>query len=81
MELLVIGAGPVGRALARACSAAGHTVTVARLSTDAGPRPAWLGADVQDAPDGVARVWFTPALGRGLGRRLAFRVLTDSPGL
>jgi predicted dinucleotide-binding enzyme len=53
--------------------------TVAGLIADAGPRPVWLGADAQDALDGAARLWFTLALGRGLGRRLAFRVLTDSP--
>ena len=34
MELLVIGAGPVGRALARAWSAGGHTVTLAVRDPD-----------------------------------------------
>lgn len=53
---------------------------VGGLIRDVGFRPVYAG----DSPaafaavDSVAGLWFALALGRGLGRRLAFRVLTDS---
>jgi len=52
---------------------------VGGLIADVGFRPVYAG----DSPaafaavDSVAGLWFALALGRGLGRRLAFRVLTD----
>lgn len=51
---------------------------VERLIADVGPRPVRLGDPVEaaDALDAVARLWFALALGRGLGRRLAVRILT-----
>jgi predicted dinucleotide-binding enzyme len=48
------------------------------LIGDVGLRPMWVGADAEDVVDGVLRLWF--ALSRTLGRRLAFRVLTDESG-
>jgi predicted dinucleotide-binding enzyme len=50
--------------------------TVAQLITDVGPRPVWLGEATEDTLDAMARLWFALALGRGLGRHLAVRVLT-----
>jgi predicted dinucleotide-binding enzyme len=49
-----------------------------RLIGDLGPRPVWAGADeaAYRAVDGLATLWFALAFGRGMGRRLAFRVLT-----
>jgi predicted dinucleotide-binding enzyme len=53
---------------------------VGGLIADVGFRPVYAG----DSPaafaavDSMAGLWFALALGRGLGRRLAFRVLTDS---
>lgn len=75
MDVLVIGAGSVGRALARGCSAAGHTVALA----SAGLRPVCLPAGNEQFVDGLLRLWLT--LARPLGRHLAIRVLTDSKGL
>lgn len=53
---------------------------VAGLIADVGFRPVYAG----DSPaafaavDSIAGLWFALAFGRGYGRRLAFRVLTDS---
>jgi hypothetical protein len=46
-------------------------------------RPVYAGAGpaALAAVDSVAGLWFALALGRGHGRRLAFRVLTDSGSL
>jgi predicted dinucleotide-binding enzyme len=50
-----------------------------QLIRDVGLNPVWLG-DVEtfDVVDGVTRLWFTLALERGLGRRLAFKVLVEA---
>jgi predicted dinucleotide-binding enzyme len=59
-------AGPAGDA----------RTTVARLIADVGPRPVWLGEATEDTLDAMTRLWFALAMGRGLGRHLAARVLT-----
>jgi predicted dinucleotide-binding enzyme len=53
---------------------------VGGLIADVGFRPVYVGAGPAAfaAVDSVAALWFALALGRGYGRRLAFRVLTDS---
>ena len=44
-----------------------------------GMRPVWVGGpEAADLLDGLTRLWFTLALARGRGRRLAFRVLEGS---
>ncbi len=46
------------------------------LIRDVGLEPVWVGGvDAFDVVDSVTRLWFTLALQRGLGRRLAFKVL------
>jgi len=57
--------------------------TVGALIADVGFRPVYAGADPAAfaAVDSVAGLWFALAFGRGYGRRLAFRVLTDSGSL
>ena len=46
-----------------------------------GLRPVWVGGpETADVLDGIARLWFTLALARGRGRRLAFRMLGGAPG-
>ncbi len=51
--------------------------TVERLITDVGLRPVWAGGLEEAAVvDAVAALWFCLAQRRGLGRHLAFRVLT-----
>jgi 8-hydroxy-5-deazaflavin:NADPH oxidoreductase len=57
--------------------------TVGALIADVGFRPVYAGAGpaALAAVDSVAGLWFALALGRGYGRRLAFRVLTDSGSL
>lgn len=53
--------------------------TAERLIRDVGLVPVWLGGvDAFDIVDSVTRLWFTLALQRKLGRRLAFKVLRDS---
>jgi predicted dinucleotide-binding enzyme len=53
--------------------------TAERLIGDVGLEPVWLGGvDAFDLVDSVTRLWFTLALQRKLGRRLAFKVLRDS---
>lgn len=53
--------------------------TAERLIRDVGLEPVWLGGvDAFDVVDSVTRLWFTLALQRKLGRRLAFKVLRDS---
>jgi 8-hydroxy-5-deazaflavin:NADPH oxidoreductase len=56
---------------------------VGQLIADVGFRPVYVGATPQAlaAVDGLAALWFALALGRGLGRRLAFRVLTEQENL
>ncbi len=50
---------------------------VERLIAEIGLHPVWLGdADQASAVDSLLRVWFTLAIQRGLGRHLAFKVLT-----
>jgi predicted dinucleotide-binding enzyme len=53
---------------------------VSGLIADVGFRPVYAGGSPAAfaAVDSLAGLWFALALGRGLGRRLAFRVLTDS---
>ena len=47
------------------------------LIADVGLRPVRVGGlDQVDVLDGVLRLWFALAMGQGMGRRLAFRVLT-----
>ena len=46
------------------------------LIADVGLRPVWLGGvDAFDLVDSLTRLWFTLALQRKLGRRLAFKML------
>ena len=53
--------------------------TAETLIRDVGLEPVWVGGiDAFDVVDSVTRLWFTLALPRGLGRRLAFKVLRDS---
>jgi 8-hydroxy-5-deazaflavin:NADPH oxidoreductase len=54
--------------------------TVGGLIADVGFRPVYVGADTAAVAvvDSVAGLWFALAFGQGHGRRLAFRVLTDS---
>jgi predicted dinucleotide-binding enzyme len=53
--------------------------TAETLIRDVGLEPVWLGGvEAFDVADGVTRLWFTLALQRKLGRRLAFKVLRDS---
>ena len=50
--------------------------TAEALIRDVGLEPVWVGGvDAFDVVDSVTRLWFTLALQRGLGRRLAFKVL------
>lgn len=55
---------------------------VEALIADVGLRPVRVGGlDQVDVLDGVLRLWFALAMGQGMGRRLAFRVLTpDADG-
>ena len=47
-----------------------------RLITEIGLRPVWLGGvDAFDLVDSLTRLWFTLAIQRQLGRRLAFKML------
>jgi predicted dinucleotide-binding enzyme len=49
---------------------------VEQLIKDVGLNPVWVGGpDAVDVVDGVLRLWFT--LARRLGRRIAFRLITD----
>jgi predicted dinucleotide-binding enzyme len=49
-----------------------------RLIRDVGLEPVWVGGpEVFDIVDGVTRLWFTLVFQRGLGRRLAFKVLRE----
>lgn len=53
--------------------------TAEMLIRDVGLEPVWLGGvDAFDVVDSVTRLWFTLALKRRLGRRLAFKVLHES---
>jgi 8-hydroxy-5-deazaflavin:NADPH oxidoreductase len=50
----------------------------ARLIGEVGLRPVWLGGlEAFDLVDSLTRLWFTLALQRKLGRRLAFKMLVD----
>ena len=55
----------------------GHTKDVAdRLIAEIGLNPVWLGGvESFDLVDSLTRLWFTLALQRKLGRRLAFKML------
>lgn len=50
---------------------------VASLITDVGFSPVWVGEGEQAANviDGVTKLWFALAMGRGMGRHLGFRVV------
>ena len=49
-----------------------------RLIADVGLRPVWLGGvEAFDLVDSLTRLWFTLALRRGHGRRLAFKMLVE----
>jgi 8-hydroxy-5-deazaflavin:NADPH oxidoreductase len=49
-----------------------------QLIRDVGLQPIWLGGvEAFDTVDSLARVWFTLALQRNLGRHLALKVLRD----
>ena len=53
--------------------------TAETLIRDVGLEPVWLGGvEAFDIVDSVTRLWFTLALQRKLGRRLAFKVLRDA---
>jgi predicted dinucleotide-binding enzyme len=56
-----------------------HARTVEQLISDAGLRPLRIG-DLETASliDGWTRLYFALAVGRGMGRHLAFRLLSDS---
>jgi predicted dinucleotide-binding enzyme len=48
------------------------------LIRDVGLEPVWLGGvEALELVDSVTRLWFTLAFQRGLGRRLAFKVLVE----
>jgi 8-hydroxy-5-deazaflavin:NADPH oxidoreductase len=50
---------------------------VEQLIAEIGLHPVWLGdADQASAVDSLLRIWFTLAIQRGMGRHLAFKVLT-----
>ena len=50
---------------------------VERLISEIGLHPIWLGdSDQASVVDSLLRVWFTLAVQRGMGRHLAFKVLT-----
>ena len=52
--------------------------TTERLIRDVGLEPLWLGGvEAFDVVDSVARLWFTLAFQRKLGRRVAFKVLHE----
>jgi predicted dinucleotide-binding enzyme len=52
--------------------------TADKLIRDVGLEPVWVGGvDAFDTVDSVTRLWFTLALQRKLGRRLAFKVLRE----
>jgi 8-hydroxy-5-deazaflavin:NADPH oxidoreductase len=53
---------------------------VESLIADIGFRPVALGDDQRavDAVDALARLWFLLAFGRGHGRRIGFRILTEA---
>jgi predicted dinucleotide-binding enzyme len=52
--------------------------TAERLIVDVGLEPVWLGGvDAFEIADSVTYLWFTLALQRKLGRRLAFKVLRE----
>jgi predicted dinucleotide-binding enzyme len=52
--------------------------TAETLIRDIGLEPVWLGGiDTFDILDSITRLWFTLALQRKLGRRLAFKVLCE----
>jgi predicted dinucleotide-binding enzyme len=64
------------------CGPDGHGVAlVERLVADVGLRPVRVGGlDQLHVVDALASLWFALALGQGLGRHLAFKVLTRPPG-
>jgi predicted dinucleotide-binding enzyme len=50
-----------------------------QLIGDVGLNPIWVGGpETFDIVDGVTRLWFTLVFQRGLGRRLAFKVLREN---
>jgi 8-hydroxy-5-deazaflavin:NADPH oxidoreductase len=52
--------------------------TVEQLIREVGLEPVWLGGvDAFAVVDSVTQLWFTLVFKRGLGRRLAFKVLRD----
>jgi len=54
--------------------------TAEQLIREVGLEPVWLGGvDAFDVVDSVTQLWFTLVFKRGLGRRLAFKVLRDQP--
>ncbi len=54
--------------------------TAEQLIREVGLEPVWLGGvDAFDVADSVTQLWFTLVFKRGLGRRLAFKVLRDQP--
>ncbi len=60
-----------------------HAPVVSRLISDIGFRPVHLGGSARavTALDNLAALWFLLAYERGYGRRLGFRILTDSDDL
>jgi predicted dinucleotide-binding enzyme len=57
-------------------ASAGDLGTVEKLITDVGLNPLWIGGlEAADTLDGVLRLWYSLAVDRNLGRRLAFRAL------
>jgi len=53
--------------------------TAETLIRDVGLEPVWVGGvEAFDVVDSVTRLWFTLVFQRGLGRRLAFKVLRDA---
>lgn len=53
--------------------------TVERLIADVGLRPVWVGGPEEvDVVDGVFGLWLTLAVKRGLGRRLALKMIRET---
>jgi predicted dinucleotide-binding enzyme len=76
----VVAGHPVAADLLYCGPDGGDVATVEELVRAVGLNPVRLGGlDAADVLDGVARLWFTLAFGRGLGREIAFTVLTARP--
>jgi predicted dinucleotide-binding enzyme len=61
------------------CGPDGDSRLVAEgMISDVGLHPVWVGGnEMVDVVDSIASLWFALALRRGLGRRLAFKLLVE----